>query len=364
MQEKLLTITIPTWNRAMLLEELLLLLIIQIKDDHLSEKVEIIVSNNNSDDDTEKLVLELQKENNFIHYNKNGTNKGARFNVLKCMELATAKYLILFGDDDRPKKGAIKKMVDYLDSHPHIGSLYDSHIFKRNPFGDAIISLEQLVENFFYYIGNAGLFIIRSDYVKNVLGNHSYDFFSPTWPQTQILIISSGKNPADEIHISDLNLLASGKHDEVMIYSSYYLWRTTYFDFNAAIETIKDEISPEILYAAKKYFHKNVTQLFFNILQCGVYIDEKPVRIKTGKDILTKLHKFTFKESIFLSIAATTLLLPVFLSRFISNLFIFMTRGKAGMKKKNNFVEKEKLKKREKETAKNNIVREFDFENV
>ena len=88
---KILTVTIPTWNRAKLLEELLLELIEQIISDRLESKIEILISNNGSEDETEKLVHSLLKRHSFITYINNGVNKGARYNVLKCMELANAE---------------------------------------------------------------------------------------------------------------------------------------------------------------------------------------------------------------------------------------------------------------------------------
>lgn len=364
MRPKILTVTIPTWNRVVLLEELLTVLVSEIIENNISEKIELLISNNGSNDGTEELVVKLMEKHPFISYNNNINNKGARYNVLKCMELAKAEFLILFGDDDRPNKGAIKKIVDFIEAHPKAGAIYDSRIFKKNQFGNSVVSLEVLLQNFFYYLGNAGLFIIRSAYVKSVLNTHTYDYFSPTWPQTQIFILALTIFHKDEIHINNLNILAQGRHDEVMIYSSYYLWRTTYFDFIKVVESIEKEIKAETSRSAKKYFYSNVLQLFFNILQCGVFVDEKQVRIKTSKDILSNLKLFSLKERIFLSIAGITLLMPVSVTRLFSNLFIFFTRGFEGLKKKNEFVAKEKLKKIKKQKQYSNVVREFDFENV
>ena len=364
MQQKVLTVTIPTWNRAKLLKELLSELIAQIISDNLQDKIELLISNNGSGDETELLVLALKAKHEFISYNNNGINKGARYNVLKCMELASAKYLILFGDDDRLKPASLKKVVQFLEANPSTGNLYDSHLFKRNPFGDAVVTLTQLAANFFYYLGNAGLFIVKSDYVKDVLKQHTYDFFSPTWPQTQIFILASEQNKNDEIRICDLDILSAGKHEEVMIYTSYYLWRTTYHDLVDAALSIKDEISYETLQASTSYFKNNVTQNFFNILQCGVFLDDKETRNKTSRHIFQNLYKFSLKERIFLTIAAITLILPVFLTRMVSDIFISLTKGKPGVEKKNDFVNKERKKRLNKLSASTNAIREFDFKNV
>ncbi len=364
MKNKLLSVTIPTWNRVGLLEELLKQLVAEIIEYNLCEKIEILISNNGSEDETEKTVLKLMNKCPFITYNNNIINKGARYNVLKCLESANSEFLILLGDDDRPNKGALKKIVDFIEMYPNAGFIYDSHIFKKNPFGNEKVSLEELLENFFYYLGNAGLFIVRTEFVKTVLTKHDYNYFSPTWPQTQVLVLASTIFRNNDIHIYNFNILAQGMHEEVMIYSSYYLWRTTYFDFIQALISINNEINPVTTGAAKKYFYNNVLQLFFNILQCGVFVDEKTIRIKTGKDILSNLKLFSFKEKVFLSIAGFTLLMPIYFTRIIANLFIVCTRGKKGIKKKNEFVLKEKMKKIKNGKQTSNVVREFDFENV
>jgi glycosyltransferase involved in cell wall biosynthesis len=364
MQSRILSVTVPTWNRKKLLEELLSELLDQILSDKLESKIELLISNNGSEDETDEFVLSLKAKHGFITYNNNGINKGARYNVLKCMEIANAEYLILFGDDDRPQKGILKKIIDYLEINPRTGSLYDSHLFRRNPFGDSIVTLPQLLENFYYYLGNAGLFIVKSKYVKDVLKKHPYDFFSPTWPQTQILILASEQNLNDEIRICDLNVLSPGMHEHVMIYSSYYLWRTTYLDLVTAIESIRDEVNTETYLSAKSYYTKTVRQLFFNILQCGVFLDSREIRYKTSKSIFQNLNRFSFSEKTYLTIAAIALIFPTFFSRIFSNLFIFITRGKLGIKKKNYFVRKEREKRRKKLELASKDVREFDFVNV
>ncbi len=363
MDRKLLTVTIPTWNRQVLLEELLSILIHEITEFSLQEKVEILISDNGSTDETRKVVKNLADQFSYINYSNNGINKGARFNVLHCMANASGKFLILLGDDDRPNKGALFRIINFLEKHSDTGSLIDSNNIKQNPFGDSRISLTQLLENFYYYIGNAGLFILKSDNVKSILTNRKYESLSPTWPQTQVIILSSEKFKNDSIYIQNLKVLTEGHHELVMIYTSYYLWRTTYIDFLFAIEEIKSEIKVETYLSAKKYFRKNINQLFFNILQCGVFLDTQKIRYKTGKEIFLNLNLVSLKEKSFLIPAAIILFLPAFFSRPLSNTFIFLIRGKAGLSKKNRFVEKEQLK-RKKKTGSQNVIREFDFTNV
>lgn len=95
----LLSICIPTWNRAPFLKESLSRLLKEYetvdKDD-----VEIFVSDNCSDDDTKEVVLDYIKCGFLISYNRNQENKGAAENFLICMRQAKGKYILLLGDDD------------------------------------------------------------------------------------------------------------------------------------------------------------------------------------------------------------------------------------------------------------------------
>ncbi|HLG33413.1 MAG TPA: hypothetical protein VI757_00910 [Bacteroidia bacterium] len=59
-----------------------------------------------------------------------------------------------------------------------------------------------------------------------------------------------------------------------------------------------------------------------------------------------------------------TLSLPVVITKPCSDIFIFMTRGKPGLKKKNDFVRKELLKKEKAKQQKFSTVRTLEFENL
>jgi len=95
----LLSICIPTYNRANDLNELIQK-IFQINCKNKS-KIEICISNNASIDNTHELIQELQiKSPISIIYNNNIENIGFDKNLLKTLEIANGKYIMLLGDDD------------------------------------------------------------------------------------------------------------------------------------------------------------------------------------------------------------------------------------------------------------------------
>ncbi len=109
----LLTIAIPTYNRAWCLRELLPVLIDQVKRE---PRIELIISDNASPDDTPSVVRDLANRGLPVRYIRNAQNIGADANFLQCFEQARGKYVWLFSDDDLIIPGALKKILNYCES--------------------------------------------------------------------------------------------------------------------------------------------------------------------------------------------------------------------------------------------------------
>ncbi len=109
----LLSIAIPTWNRAPCLEKLLDSILSQIKEN--KGEIEICVSDNNSTDNTAEVVMGFQKKYpGLINYNKNEKNIGADANILKIMEMSQGDFVWLFGDDDFIINNGLKEVVGFV----------------------------------------------------------------------------------------------------------------------------------------------------------------------------------------------------------------------------------------------------------
>lgn len=93
MNNKKLSICIPTYNRAKILDKTLFHIVSQ----NISH-VEIIVSDNASVDETEEIVKKYK--NYGIKYYKNTENYGVVYNFLKVLELTTSEYVTLLSDED------------------------------------------------------------------------------------------------------------------------------------------------------------------------------------------------------------------------------------------------------------------------
>ncbi|MFN8429636.1 MAG: glycosyltransferase family 2 protein [Spirosomataceae bacterium] len=109
----LLSITIPTFNRAEILEKNLHQLFSQISPEMLNE-VEIIVSDNCSSDNTEEIIIPFKTSNTNFMYIKNHQNLGWGLNFFQCFNLAKGKYIIILSDDDLIMDGKLEFIIKIL----------------------------------------------------------------------------------------------------------------------------------------------------------------------------------------------------------------------------------------------------------
>lgn len=126
----LLTIAIPTYNREAFLRTLLASLFDQLRDE---PRVELIVSDNASTDQTQAVVAEYQKLGLRIRSMRNEVNIGSDANFLQCYEEATAKYVLIFGDDDLIVPGGVAKILAYLSGEEY-NLVHLSHISFKGAF--------------------------------------------------------------------------------------------------------------------------------------------------------------------------------------------------------------------------------------
>jgi len=109
----LLTIAIPTYNRAWCLRELLPVLTDQLKDE---PRVELIISDNASPDETPSVVQDFVVRGLRVRSIRNTQNIGSDANFLQCFEEARGKYVWLFSDDDLIVPGALAKILTYCEA--------------------------------------------------------------------------------------------------------------------------------------------------------------------------------------------------------------------------------------------------------
>lgn len=111
MDKPLLTIGIPTFNRAKYLDRCLDSIIKQLSD--IDQSVELVVSNNASTDHT-RSVVEKYTQVTSIQYYENDINLGPDSTCAMCFEKANGKYVWILGDDEFLLEGSLKQIVNIL----------------------------------------------------------------------------------------------------------------------------------------------------------------------------------------------------------------------------------------------------------
>lgn len=114
MMKPLLSICIPTYNRAHYLKDALESIVAQFNESDIAEQVEIVVSDNASVDETETVVKSFQNRFGNIRYFKNEANIGFDRNVRNVISNAAGLYCWTLGDDDVICGGGLRIVLDYL----------------------------------------------------------------------------------------------------------------------------------------------------------------------------------------------------------------------------------------------------------
>ena len=129
---KLLTIAIPTFNRAELLDKQLAWLAQAIKG--FESDCEIFVSDNCSTDHTQDIVKKWQAilSTFTFKYNRNSKNVGVLKNVAGCLKAAKTQYVWTIGDDDPIQERAVSYVLAKIKENSNLSLLF-LNFSGRNP---------------------------------------------------------------------------------------------------------------------------------------------------------------------------------------------------------------------------------------
>ena len=135
---KLLTIAIPTFNRAKLLDKQLAWLAEAIKG--FEADCEILVSDNCSTDNTQDVVKKWQSTLSHItfNYNKNPENIGVLKNITYCLNAATTQYVWTIGDDDPIQEKAVTYVLTKIKEHQNLSLLFLNYSGRNKVTGEPV----------------------------------------------------------------------------------------------------------------------------------------------------------------------------------------------------------------------------------
>jgi glycosyltransferase involved in cell wall biosynthesis len=125
MPQRLLTVAIPSYNRAAKLDRQLTWLDRNL--DGREQDVEVVLSDNASPDATpdvcQKWKDRLSARGVECRVNRNPQNVGPLPNIARCIELATTRFTWVIGDDDDIPDGKLAWVIERLREDPELASI-------------------------------------------------------------------------------------------------------------------------------------------------------------------------------------------------------------------------------------------------
>jgi abequosyltransferase len=280
---KILTIAIPTWNRSEKLKESLDWLLPQIID--YKDSIELIISDNASTDNTMEILdnVKINYPNLDIKFNKQPVNTGFYGNFKKCIELASGKYLWLLSDDDFIFNGVIHQVMKILINN-HIGA-----IFLKDWTSDKL-SIDDFNVNFV----NQKQFFSDRPYRHSLIS--SIIFRNKL--ETESVLFSKLKDNALLGYAVFLNAVASFNNFAVLNGNSLLARNDDEIRFNA-LDIFVFDLNRVIEYNSPKFNNEIISMImnsFLGSLICGHFKDYKyNMKYKNSNVKNIKLLKMYFK---------------------------------------------------------------------
>lgn len=123
----LLSICIPTYNRAKYLDRLLAEILAPCE----KLGIGVLVSDNGSTDNTQSILVKYKAYGNLLCF-RNNRNEGFDFNVLTLLQHVSSRYIWLMGDDDVFDVGYLPGIIELINKYPDFGLMYLDHDLQDN----------------------------------------------------------------------------------------------------------------------------------------------------------------------------------------------------------------------------------------
>lgn len=159
LNQPLLSICIPTYNRADTLDKCLKSI---VENKLFSDNVEIVVSDNNSDDNTSKLVREYCKRYSNIAYYRNHENLGGDRNILLSLQRGSGIYLKLLNDYCIINENGLQTLLSAINRYKDSRAVLFFNNIKK-------VEIPKIVE-----IGSFDNFVETAGWSMSWISNHGF----------------------------------------------------------------------------------------------------------------------------------------------------------------------------------------------
>jgi len=154
----ILSICIPTYNRAHYLKECLDSIVAQFDDRDARDDIEVVVSDNASPDNTRELVEKYRKKFSNVKYFRNEKNIGFDLNVANAVENASGEYCWYMGDDDCISGNSLRFLTKFLKKNKVVILTVETENFTN--LEKAILTNEDIRES------SVSVFDSHDDFIK------------------------------------------------------------------------------------------------------------------------------------------------------------------------------------------------------
>lgn len=124
--DKLLTIGIPTYNRAEMLEENLNAVIASLEG--YEDKTELLISDNASSDGTRSVLQRIKERYPYANIILKPENTGSADNFANILKKARGRFVWILSDDDIITDNALGRVTAYLEEHPSISLVHLNNV--------------------------------------------------------------------------------------------------------------------------------------------------------------------------------------------------------------------------------------------
>lgn len=316
----LLSICIPTFNRANTLVTLLNSITSQCEEIN-KNNVEVVICDNHSTDDTSRIVEKARLSSEFkFNYVIHPENTGLIKNVFSTVKHASGEFCWFVGSDDIMEPGSINRVLDVLKRHPSIKILlprfnvYDFSLDQTDPDGprpiyrfkdeELISDFESASHDIIYELGYLSILIFNKKAWDDVHEKPEFEFNN--YYHVHKLIKIAQKYPIMTLHdkLTGYRKDNDGIRAELGVYARIRILMEEYEVL------LKDALTVDA-------YRKNMMQhLVFHI--SGYLGDaQQYLSLQNRIKLFKMLYSYYKTEAYFWKNIAWRIFIPAFLSRII-----------------------------------------------
>ncbi|MFC2426221.1 MAG: glycosyltransferase family 2 protein [Capnocytophaga leadbetteri] len=226
---KILSICIPTYNRAAILDGALEAIEKALRQIDSSE-IELVISDNCSPDNTKEVVQKYKEKGLPIStYIRNEENLGIIGNIKQCFKLAKGKYVWVLGDDDYIRQDTLKIILDKIQNKDYgLVHIHLKYVLANANFHTPYIEFEQ-VEEFFKCISIGFTFITANIVATKYIADFDFEKYEETWiPHMPLYMMTAKKYDNNLIINQELveaakDYKTNGGYNFFKVFIDYYL---------------------------------------------------------------------------------------------------------------------------------------------